>query len=88
VFFQNGGERRSSVFGIDIDAPAEDCLMANIAARKVETAFYQQVSFVFDLLRDDFAEDELLSEIFGSDYDAIFARGAAGCQHSHYYQQR
>ena len=43
--------------------------MANIGAGKVETALDRQVSFIFDLLRDDFAEDELLGEIFGADDD-------------------
>jgi hypothetical protein len=35
------------------------------------------MGFVFDLLSDDFSEDELFGEILGSDDDAIFAGGAA-----------
>ena len=35
------------------------------------------MGFVFDLLGDDFSEDELLGEILGADHDAVSARRAA-----------
>ncbi len=54
--------------------------MANVAAGKIEAAFDGEMSFVFDLLGDDFAEDELFGEILGADDDAVFASGAAGRQ--------
>src|SRR5205823_463265 len=75
--FQDCGERGTSVFGIDVNAAAENCLMANVAASKIETAFDRKMGFVFDLLGDDFTEDELFGEILGADHNPIFARGAA-----------
>src|SRR6266478_8930327 len=52
--------------------------MANVAAGKIEAAFDGEMSFVFDLLGDDFTEDELFGEIFGADDDAVSARRTAG----------
>ena len=78
LLFQDRGERGAGVFGIDVDAAAENCLMANVAAGKIEAAFDRKMGFVFDLLGDDFTEDELFGEILGADDDAILARGAAG----------
>ena len=75
---QDCGERGAGVFGINIDAAAENCLVANVAAGKIEAAFDREMSFVFDLLGDDFTEDELFGEIFGADDDAVRARRAAG----------
>ena len=54
--------------------------MADVAAGKIEAAFDRKMSFVFDLLGDDFAEDELFGEIFGADDDAVGARRAAGSE--------
>ena len=76
--FQNRGERGAGVFGIDVDASAENCLLANVGSGEIEAAFDREMSFVFDLLGDDFAEDELFGEILGADDDAIGARGTAG----------
>jgi hypothetical protein len=42
------------------------------------------VSFVLDLLGDDFSQDELLGEIFGPDHNSVFTRWSARhecCQH-------
>ncbi len=47
--------------------------MANVAAGKIEAAFDRKMSLVFDLLGDDFTEDELFGEIFGADDDAVGA---------------
>jgi hypothetical protein len=41
------------------------------------------MSFVFDLLGDDFAEDELFREILGADDDAVRARWTAGGKQRH-----
>ena len=75
--FQDGGEGRAGVFRINIDAAAENCLMANVAAGQVEAALDREMSFVFDLLGNDLPEDQLFGEIFGADDDAVFARGTA-----------
>ena len=76
--FQNRGERGAGVFGVDIDAAAQNGLMADVAAGEIEAAFYRKMGCVFDLLGDDFAEDELLGEIFGTDDDEIRTRRSAG----------
>jgi hypothetical protein len=38
------------------------------------------MSFVFDLLGDDFAENQLFGEVFGADDDAVGPRWTAGGQ--------
>ena len=45
--------------------------MANVAAGKIEAAFDRKMSFAFDLLGDDFTENELFSEVFGADDDTV-----------------
>ncbi len=50
--------------------------MADVSSGEIETALDRKMSFVFDLLSDDFAENELLGEVLGSDNDAI--RRASG----------
>ncbi len=52
--------------------------MADVAAGQVETALDREMGFVFDLLGDQFAQDELLGKVLGADDDAILAGGAAG----------
>ena len=71
LLFQNCGQGGAGVFGVDINAAAKNGLLANVAARQVETALDRQVGLVLDLLRDDFTEDELLGEIFGADDDDV-----------------
>ena len=78
--FQNRGQCGAGVFGIDIDAAAENRLLADVGSRQIEAALNRQMGFVFDLLGDDFAEDELLGEILGADDDAVGARRTARCQ--------
>ena len=77
LLFQDCGQGGAGVFGIDVDASAEDGLMADVASGQVEAALDREMSFVFDLLGNDFAEDELFGEILGADDDAILARRAA-----------
>ncbi len=69
--FENRGQGGAGVFGIDIDAAAENRLLADVCARQVEAALDRQVGLVFDLLGEDFAEDELLGEVLGADDDAV-----------------
>ncbi len=52
--------------------------MADVGAGEIEAALDGKMSFVFDLLGDDFSQDELFGEIFGADDYAVFAGGAAG----------
>ena len=60
--------------------PAEDRLLANVSAGKIETAFDEQVGFVLELLRDQFAENELLGEILGANNNAILAGGTTSSE--------
>ena len=78
LLFQDRGEGGAGVFGVDVDTASENCLMADVTAGKVEAAFDHKMSFVFDLLRDDFTKDELLGEILGADDDSAFTRRTAG----------
>ena len=79
--FQDGGERGAGVFGVDIDATAEDRLVTDIAACEIEASLDGKASLVFDLLCDKLAKNELLGEILGADYDAVLAGWAAGNEH-------
>ena len=45
--------------------------MADECASQVETALHRQMSADFDDLGEQFSEDELLSEVFGANYDAV-----------------
>jgi hypothetical protein len=73
--FQYCGERRAGVFGIYIDTSGENALMCDVSAAKIKAAFDGKMSSVFDLLRDQLAEDDLFGEILAADYDAV-AMGA------------
>ena len=56
--------------------------MTDIAAGQIEAALDREVGFVFNLLCDQFAKDELLGEIFRADYDAALTGRAAGNEQS------
>src|ERR1700722_7486554 len=77
AFFQDCSQGCAGVFGIDINAPSEYGLLADIGASEIEAGFDGKMGFGFNLLGDDFSEDELLGEVFGADDNAIFARRAA-----------
>jgi hypothetical protein len=49
--------------------------MCDVSAAKIKAAFDGKMSSVFDLLRDQLAEDDLFGEILAADYDAV-AMGA------------
>jgi hypothetical protein len=51
--------------------------MCYVGTAEIEAAFDGQMSFVLDLLRNHFAENDLLSEIFAADHNSG-TRGAAG----------
>ena len=78
ILFEDGGQGGAGVFRVDVDASAEDRLVADVAAGQVETALDREMGFVFDLLGDEFAKDELLGKVLGADDDPILAGGAAG----------
>src|SRR5439155_20499745 len=72
--FQDRSQRGSGVFGIDIDAAGQNALMRNVGPAQIKTPLDGKMSFVFDLLRDDFAENDLLSEILAADDNAVMTR--------------
>ena len=53
--------------------------MRDVSAAEIKAALDRKMSFVFDLLRDEFTEDDLFGEIFAADDDAV-AVGATGRQ--------
>ncbi len=65
--FEDRGQRGAGVFGISVDASGKNALMGNVSAAEIETAFDGEMSFVFDLLGNEFSEDDLLGEVLASD---------------------
>jgi len=76
--FENSGQSRAGVFGVNIDSSGEDGLVADEGAGQIEAALDWQVSARLDNLREELTENELLGEVFGADYDVVRMRGAAG----------
>ncbi len=70
LLFQDGRECCAGVFGIDINAPGENPLMGNVSSAEIESALHRKMSFILDLLRDEFAKNDLLSEVLATDNDA------------------
>src|SRR6266851_4183879 len=66
----------AGVLGINIDASGEDALVRDVSSAEIETPFDRKMSFVFDLLGDEFSEDDLLGEVLASDNDV--GMGGAG----------
>jgi hypothetical protein len=60
---ENGGERRASVFRIDVDAICEERLMSDITPRQIESPFDWNMQPGFDVLCQEFRQDNLLAEI-------------------------
>ena len=73
---EDRGQRGAGVFGIDVDASGENALVGDVGAAEIEAALDGELGLVFDLLGDDFSEDDLLGEVLASDDDA----GAVGCR--------
>ncbi|MEY2413784.1 MAG: hypothetical protein QOD84_2390, partial [Acidobacteriaceae bacterium] len=86
-FFQNRSESGAGVFRIDINPSAENCLVTDVSPRKIKTPLNGEMSFVFNLLGNDFAEDQLLGEVFGPDDDAVLAGRPAGAKRKQKPQQ-
>src|ERR1700686_1508235 len=79
-FLQYGRECGAGVFGIDVNASGENALVRDVSAAQIETTLDRELRFVLDLLRDEFAEDDLLGEVFATDDNAGMRR-AGGKQH-------
>ncbi len=60
---EDGGQRSSGVFGIDVDAPGQHCLLANVSPRQIKAALHLQMRLRFNLLGQEFTEDQRLGKI-------------------------
>ena len=69
------------VFGINVDASGENALVCDVSSAEIKPPLDREMSLVFDLLRDEFAEDDLLGEVLASDDNAGLA-GAGGEEQS------
>jgi hypothetical protein len=69
---EDGGERGAGVFDVGVDATGGEGLLADVAAGEVEAAVDFNVGLAlggvdgFDLLGEQFAEDDLLGEVLGA----------------------
>ena len=77
---ENGREGRPRILGVQIHLVRQQRLMANKCAAKIEPAVHAQCGVRFDLLRQEFAKNNLLGKILGPDNDRACARAAARCQ--------
>src|SRR5882672_7822092 len=75
-FFENRGEGRTGVFGIEIDSSGQDRLMTYESARQIEAALDFEMSARFDDLREHLAENQLLSKILAANDNSISMAGA------------
>ena len=61
--FQDCGEGGAGVFGVDIDVSGHHRLLCQECSAEIEFAADVSVQAILEVLRDDFAEHELLGEI-------------------------
>ena len=73
---ENRGQSGARVFGINVDASGENALVGDVCSAEIETSLDRKMSFVFDLLGDEFSEDDLLGEVLATDDDAGAVRTA------------
>ena len=88
---EDGGEGGAGVLDVGVDAAAGEGLLADVAAGEVEAAVDALgMAFGgedgFDLLGEEFAEDDLLGEVLGADDDARGARRGAGGEKQQQYR--
>src|SRR3984885_863593 len=72
--FQDGRERGAGVFGIDIYAPRQHGLLADVSSGQIEAAVDFQQRARLDHLSEKFAEHQRLGEVLGANYDAVCTR--------------
>src|SRR5215469_8840515 len=73
----------SQILRVKIDVAVDDRLMSQQRPTEVQLALYPVAQSVFQMLRRDFAEQDLLHEIFRADGDRRWLVGAAadqGCE--------
>ena len=72
---QNRGQGRAGVFRIEVDFLVEQGPMRQQRAAQVQLPLHFLLQPMFQMLRDDLAEDHLLGEVLRSDADARIAHG-------------
>ena len=87
TLFKDRSQRRARVFRIYINATGQNALVRNVGPAQIKTPLDGKMSFLFDLLRDDFAENNLLSEILAADDNAVMTR-AGGNKDECGYEQK
>jgi hypothetical protein len=79
---ENGAKCRARVFNIEVDAAGQDRLMTDVGSGQIETPVHRQMRPGFEVLREQFSQDRLLSEVLGPDYDSVLANPSAARQKS------
>ena len=77
LLLQHRSQRRSCVFGINVNAPGKNRLLANKCSRQIEAPLHRKVSLSFDDLSEQLSQNHLLGEILGANHNSIAAAFAA-----------
>ena len=76
---EDGGEGGAGVLDVGVEASGEHGLLANVTAGEVKAALDGEMGFDFDFLGKEFAQDDLLGEVFCADDGVVGAgRGTGG----------
>jgi hypothetical protein len=63
-FVEDGGERGSGVFNVEVEVTGEESFLAEKRAAKIGFALDVYASAGFDMLREELCKDDLLGEEF------------------------
>jgi len=66
-FVEDGGEGGAGVFDVEVEVTREECFLAEERAAEIGFSVYMNTGAGFDVLREEFGEDDLLGEKFGAD---------------------
>ena len=75
---EDGGQRGAGVFDIEIEIAGKKRLLTKQRPTEIGFAVDVDASAGFDVLREEFGEENLLGEEFGTDGDMRLGRAAAG----------
>src|SRR5208337_1649303 len=71
VSLQNCAQSRAGIFRVNVDAPRQHGLMADIRSGKIKASLHLETSLSFNLLCDEFAENQGLGKVLGANHNAI-----------------
>jgi len=66
-FVEDSGQRGTGVFDVEVEITREECFLAEERAAEIRFSVYVNAGASFDVLREEFGEDDLLGEKFGAD---------------------